>query len=69
MEDTMAANIQTATQDQVKIGYESFKFALGVGIACAAMVGLWAAACMSSAVLSNGLGGTFKALLTVIIGN
>ena len=69
MEDIMAANIQTVTQGQIEVGHESFKFALGVGIAFAAMIGLWATACMSSAVLSNGFGGTFKALFAAIIGS
>ncbi|MBU1231454.1 MAG: hypothetical protein KKD01_09875 [Proteobacteria bacterium] len=65
----MAANTQTITQTQVKVGYETSKFALGAGIASAAMIGLWATACMASALFSTGLGGTLKALFIVITGN
>ncbi|HIP40127.1 MAG TPA: hypothetical protein EYG88_12220 [Desulfocapsa sulfexigens] len=64
----MTANTQTATRNQAEVGYETSKFALGVGIASAAMIGLWATACMASALLSNGLGGTVKALFTAITG-
>lgn len=65
----MAANIQTITQTQAKVGYETSKFALGVGMASAAMIGIWATTCMASVLLSNGLGGTFKALFTAITGS
>lgn len=65
----MAANTQTITQTQAKVGYETSKFALGVGIASAVIIGLWAAACMTSALLSTGIGGTCKALFTAITGN
>lgn len=64
----MAANTQTITQTQAKVGYETSKFALGVGIASAAMIGLWATACMANVLLSNGVIGTVKALFTAITG-
>lgn len=64
----MAAHTQTTTGVQAEVGYETSKFALGVGIAAAAMIGIWATACMASVVMSNGIGGTVKALLTAITG-
>ncbi len=64
----MTTNTQTTTRTQTEIGYETSKFALGVGIATAAMIGIWATACMASAVMSNGIGGTVKALFTAITG-
>jgi hypothetical protein len=64
----MTTNTQTTGRTQAEVGYETSTFALGVGIATAAMVGLWATACMASAVMSNGLGGTIKAMFTAITG-
>lgn len=64
----MTTNTQTTTKKQAEVGYETSKFALGVGIASAAMIGIWATACMASALLSNGIGGTVRALFTAITG-
>jgi hypothetical protein len=64
----MTANTNTTTRTQVEAGYETSKFALGAGMAAAAMIGLWATACMASVLLSNGFVGTAKALLTAITG-
>ena len=64
----MTTNTNTTTRTQVDAGYETSKFALGVGMATAAMIGLWATACMASMLMSNGLVGTAKALLTAITG-
>lgn len=64
----MTANTITTSRTQVNAGYETSKFALGVGISAAAMIGLWATACMVSVLLSNGVVGTAKALLTAITG-
>ena len=64
----MTTNTNTTTRTQVDAGYETSKFALGVGMATAAMIGLWATACMASMLMSNGLVGTAKALLTAKTG-
>jgi len=64
----MTANTNTTTKTQVEAGYETSKFALGVGMAAAALIGVWAVACMTSVLLSNGFAGTAKALLTAITG-
>ena len=64
----MTTNTLTTTRTQAEIGYETSKFALGVGIATAAMIGIWATACMASVLMSNGIGGTAKALFTAITG-
>ncbi|AGF77517.1 hypothetical protein UWK_00943 [Desulfocapsa sulfexigens DSM 10523] len=64
----MTANTITTTRTQVNAGYETSKFALGVGMATAAMIGLWATACMVSVLMNNGVVGTAKALLTAITG-
>lgn len=65
----MTANTQTTTRNQTEVGYETSTFALGVGIAAAAMTGLWATACMVSVIMNNGLGGTIKGLFTAITGS
>lgn len=64
----MTTNTETTIRTQAEVGYETSKFALGVGIATAAMIGIWATACMASAVMNNGIGGTVKALFTAIAG-
>ena len=64
----MTTNTLTTTRTKAEIGYETSKFALGVGIASAAMIGIWATACMASVLMSNGIGGTAKALFTAITG-
>ncbi len=65
----MTTNTQTTTRNQVDAGYETSKFALGVGVAAAAMIGIWASACMASAILDNGLGGIIRALFSAITGS
>ncbi len=64
----MTANTQTTTRNKAEVGYETSTFALGVGIAAAAMIGLWATACMASVLINNGIGGTIKGLFTAILG-
>ena len=64
----MTANTNTTTRTQVEVGYETSKFALGAGMAAAAMIGLWGTACMISVLLTNGIGGTAQSLLTAITG-
>ncbi len=64
----MTTNTNTASKTQVDAGYETSKFALGVGMATAGMIGLWAIACMVSVLMSNGFSGTAKALFTAITG-
>jgi len=68
MEDTMTTNTNTTTKNQVDASYETSKFALGVGISMAALVGLWGAASLISALASNGPVGLVKAYVTAVIG-
>ncbi len=64
----MAANTNITTGTQIEAGYETSKFALGVGMATAAMIALWSTACMASVLMSNGFAGTAKALFIAITG-
>lgn len=62
-------NVQSYKDTEVEASYEISKFALGVGITLAALVGIWGCACMISGLLNNGLGEIMKGLLTAITGN
>ena len=46
--------INTNTETQVDAGYETSKFALGVGVVMAALVGIWGMACLVNALMDNG---------------
>lgn len=50
----MTTETRTKIQAQADIGYETSKFALAAGIAMAAAVGLWGAACLLSAMVTSG---------------
>ncbi len=63
----MNTNTTTMTT-QVDATYETSKFALGVGLSMAALVGLWGAASLISALASNGPAGLVKSYLTAVIG-
>ncbi len=66
----MTGKTQTELIDnQVDVIDETTKFTLGVGIAAAIMVGIWAVTCMASVMLNNGSGEVFKGLFTAITGN
>ncbi len=68
MEDTMTTNTQTTTRNQVEAGYETSKFALGVGMTMAALVGIWGATCLVSALVSTGPMNVLKAYFTAMLG-
>ncbi|MBU0961442.1 MAG: hypothetical protein KKD01_15615 [Proteobacteria bacterium] len=64
----MTTNTQTITKTQADVGYETSKFTLGVGVATAAMIGVWAVICMASMILDNGLSGVVRGLFGAITG-
>ena len=64
----MNTNINTANRTQVDATYETSKFALGVGLSMAALVGIWGAASLISALTSNGPVALVKSLFTAITG-
>ena len=64
----MTTNTQTTTRNQVDARYETSKFALGVGMTMAALVGLWGTACMASALVSTGPLNVLKGYFTAVIG-
>ncbi len=65
----MTANTHTTTTTtQIDAGYETSKFALGAGMTMAALVGIWGAVCLTSAMISIGPLNVVKAYLTAVIG-
>ena len=64
----MTTNTNTANTTQVDAGYEASKFALGVGLSMAALVGLWGVASLVSALASNGPLSLVKSYLTAVTG-
>ena len=64
----MNTNINTANGTRVDATYETSKFALGVGLSMATLVGLWGVASLVSALASNGPIGLVKSLITAITG-
>ncbi len=68
MENIMTANTHTTTRNQVEAGYETSKFALGLGMAMAALVGIWGTACLASAMVSMGPLNVVQGYLTAVIG-
>jgi len=64
----MNTNTQTTTNTQIDAGYETSKFALGLGLSMAALVGLWGTACLVSAMLSMGPLNVVKGILTAVLG-
>ena len=64
----MTTNTQTTTRNQIEAGYETSKFALGVGMTMAALVGLWGTACLASALVSVGPLNVLKGYFTALVG-
>ncbi len=64
----MTANTHTITKNNVDTGYETSKFALGLGMSMAALVGLWGTACLVSALISTGPLSLVKIYFTAVLG-
>lgn len=64
----MTANTHTTTRTQTEAGYEASKFALGTGMAMAALVGLWGTACLVSALVTVGPLNVVKGYVTALLG-
>jgi hypothetical protein len=65
----MRTNTQVIKETHVNTGYETSKFALATGITMAALVGIWAAACLISALLQcGGISGLVQGFITAVTG-
>ncbi len=68
MENTMTATAYTTTETHDDTEYEISTFALGVGIAMAAFVGIWGATCLASAMINVGPINVIKSYFTALLG-
>jgi hypothetical protein len=64
----MTVNTLVTTRTETEAGYEASTFALGTGMVMAALVGLWGAACLVSALVNVGPINVVKGYLTAMIG-
>ena len=64
----MNTNTNTTTRTQVDAGYETSKFALGVGITMAVLVGLWGTVCLVNALATTGPLNLIKNYFTAVLG-
>jgi len=64
----MNARIETRKKVQTDVGYETGKFAYGVGLTAAALIGLWGAACLIGGLSDAGLVGLVKGYISAITG-
>lgn len=64
----MTTKTQITSQSQTDVGYETSRFALGVGIFMAALVGLWGMACLIGALVSTGPINVVKNYFLAMIG-
>ena len=64
----MTVHTDTTTQVQAEVGYETSKFALGTGMAMAALAGIRGAVCLMSALVTVGPLNVLKGYLTAMIG-
>ena len=64
----MKTNTNTTKRTEINAAYETSKFALGVGITMAALVGIWGVASLVSALSGNGPMNLVKSYFTAVIG-
>jgi|GEM_PF-5956918 len=62
----MTTSQNTTSKNQTDVTHEISTFALGVGIASTAVVGIWACACMISALANHGVINVAKGLIGAI---
>ena len=68
LEDVMTENTQTTTRKNANVGTETSDFALGVGMALAAMIGIWGMVCLVSAFMTVGPLDLVKGYFTALFG-
>ncbi len=64
----MRATTKAKTETGTDVGYEVSRFTLGVGLALAALVGMWGFACMIGGLATCGGGELLRGLLTAVTG-
>jgi hypothetical protein len=64
----MTTNTKTTAKTPIEAGYETSKFALGLGITIAALVAVWGTVCLASAMISMGPLNVVKGYIAALIG-
>ncbi len=64
----MTTKTSKTTNTQVDVGYETSKFAMGVGMTMATLVGLWGTVCLVNALVGDGPVNLVKNYLSAIAG-
>ncbi len=64
----MRATSTAKTETRTDVGYEVSRFTLGVGMALAALIGMWGFACMIGGLATCGGGQLLRGFLTAITG-
>lgn len=64
----MRTNTLTNTETKIDVGYETSKFVLATGFTMAALIGIWACACIISGLVSSGSGGIIQGFISAITG-
>ena len=64
----MTTDTTTRTEVRVDIRDEVSKFSLRIGMALAAIIGIWGVSCLVGALAGNGVSGTLKGFMTAITG-
>ena len=64
----MRTNTLTNKETKIDTGYETSKFALATGFTMAALVGIWACACIISGLVNGGIGEVVKGFISAVTG-
>jgi len=67
-EDTMTTQIVNKNEAKVDLGQETSKFTVRIIMAMAALIGLWATACLIGGLASGGVGNLIKGYISTIVG-
>jgi hypothetical protein len=64
----MTTQIINKTEAKTDVAHETSKFSVAVVITMAALIGIWAVACLIGGLASGGLGNLIKGYISTIIG-
>jgi hypothetical protein len=64
----MTTQIINKTETKTDVAHETSKFSVGLVVTMAALIGIWAVACLIGGLASGGLGNLIKGYISTIIG-
>ncbi len=65
----MTTQIINKEETKTDIGHETSKFTVGIVMAMAGLIGIWAISCLVGGIASAGLGGLVKGFISAITGS